>query len=327
MKDVADIYHLVSENQNQSIKLYNVFEAMIFKDIDMTLIKELIPLWIVDAGISPESRLDKISFEKLVRANNNEITHRILYCYDCQTLVATLQDRLDSTRDLVEHFYKHISCDSKFESEDYERGVRHMGQQATVCFTFLNSIFITLGSLFDIITKIAIELEEISEERIDFAQYPKLRSNGKLYGQKHLVNSKLIKDTLFEDLPIIRQAISIRDEIVHNGTWDYRPAIYGGYKAEEYEEWIMMPDFDASGTFVSFKNRKRFYSRGDKMNVEIISFLIDILKLMYKTQSAINSLYLIGNQNKLYDITTFSEEIKNWTLSFIQLSTKDEYKA
>lgn len=323
----SPLYELINEGQNLCISLYDVFESNIFRDIDMTLIKGRIPLWIVDAGISPESGLGKVELERLISFNSNEITHKILYGYDRETLVATLQHRLSALKDLICHFFKYISPNSQYEDKDYERGVRHMGEQATVCFTFLNSIFITLGSMFDILTKIAIELENISKDKIDFSKYPKFKSSCKLYGQKYLVNPKIFGDTIFDEPSIIRQAITIRDEIIHNGSWDYKLAIYGGFKGDDYEEWIMMPDFENSGTFVSYKNRKRFYSKGDKMNVNLIPILIQIVEITNNTISKLNTFYKIEDTPKKYDINSFSKEIKNWIVSFSKFIETNEYKA
>jgi hypothetical protein len=252
-----ELISFMSANDNICVELYQIFESNIFKDIDIQQIKGLIPLWMAQAGISPESSMEKIFFEKLVNANNNEITHKILYSFDCETLVATLQDRISSIDDLLTELYDNISHSANYPTDEYERGVRHMNGAASKCFTFANAIFISLASTLDILTKISIELYHIHFDKIDFKKYPSFISNNKIFGKPYKELSSINSNTISQDSALIRKVISIRDEIIHNGTWDYRPAIYGGWKEEVYDEWIMMPDFNASGAFISSKNRNR----------------------------------------------------------------------
>lgn len=89
----------------------------------------------------------------------------------------------------------------------------------------------------------------------------------------------------------------------------------------------MMPDFENSGTFVSYKNRKRFYSKGDKMNVNLIPILIQIVEITNNTISKLNTFYKIEDTPKKYDINSFSKEIKNWIVSFSKFIETNEYKA
>ena len=77
--------------------------------------------------------------------------------------------------------------------------------------------------------------------------------------------------TIFEDCDVIKMIESLRNEAVHNGSWEDNPKVYvkfGGGKI--IERYMLFPDFE-EGRLVNFKNRKHFFSRGTKVNDVLIT--------------------------------------------------------
>lgn len=82
------------ENLNiLEVELHDVIMKNVFKGIDYYSIVGLVPMWVRNDGHSQEGCLSKEDFETLVQANDNELTHRLLYYYDCEMLMSSFQNR------------------------------------------------------------------------------------------------------------------------------------------------------------------------------------------------------------------------------------------
>jgi hypothetical protein len=72
---------------------------------------------------------------------------------------------------------------------------------------------------------------------------------------------------------------------VHNGPWDRTPKIY--YPLDNNEmplpAFMLMPDMNENGTFITVKNRNKFYSQEKKLNIELISILNDTMEIINNT--------------------------------------------
>lgn len=225
--ELKEIYQIASDIQETCIGTYDIFRNHIFTDIDYYTIEGLVPLWIRDAGNSAESGITKEIFERFVKENNNILTHKFLYYYDCDMLVASLQDRFSIINSLIENFYKKIPLKSAYEMADFDSATMSISPMDADIFAYLNSIFIFLGSSFDMITKIACELNKIAT--IDYSIYPKLKSNNILFGDKNSIDERLKENTIFSHPTIVKKIESIRNRIVHNGSFDFNQIIYTGY--------------------------------------------------------------------------------------------------
>ena len=61
---------------------------------------------------------------------------------------------------------------------------------------------------------------------------------------------------------------NLRNELVHNATWEMNPEIFRDtVDGVIRERFILMPDFTEEGTLVTFKNRKRFFADEKKVNI------------------------------------------------------------
>jgi len=248
-----------------------------------------VPSWVRDAGNSAESDLSKVNFEKFVSENKNDTTHRFLFLYDCDMLVASLQDRFSMIGGLVKEFYKNMKFESSHNLKDFDSATMKISEAYAPLFACLNSIFIYLGSSFDLLTKICYELSCI--EDIDFSSYPRLKSRKILFGTfrfKDPFNEK----TIFDKPDVIKRILSIRNRIVHNGSFDFRQIIYDLKIAKEnYSEiTIFFPDMNGTN-FDGFQNRCNFYSSSNQINLTLPNMLIEVLNLISNTISIANRIY------------------------------------
>lgn len=90
---------------------------------------------------------------------------------------------------------------------------------------------------------------------------------------------------LFAEPAIVRKIETLRSEYVHNGPWDRTPKIY--YPLDNNEmplpAFMLMPDMNENGTFITVTNRNKFYSQEKKLNIELISILNDTMEIINNT--------------------------------------------
>ena len=93
-----------------------------------------------------------------------------------------------------------------------------------------------------------------------------------------------VTGTVFEKCRTTSIIENLRNELIHNATWEMSPKIFittdNGKITERY---IFMPDFTAEGTLVTFKNRKRFFAEGRKVNDELPRLYFDVFQRVYIT--------------------------------------------
>ena len=310
---LKNIYNKLNDIENSILPLYDVFKNNIFAEINLDPISTCVPLWIRDAGNSSECGLSKNDFERLVKNNNNELTHKLLYLYDCDMLVGALQDRFCMISSLIEKFYTRMPMKSSYKMTDFSSATMTMSSMDADLFAYLNSIFIFLGSSFDLITKISTELEQIS--LVDYSKYPKLKSKNILFGNRKYICNELKNDTIYNLSIIIKKIEAIRNRIVHDGSFDFRPAIYIGHINDHSENCIMFPDF-TSGNFTSSSNRVNFYSESNRINIDLPSMMIETLQLIQNTINKIYDIYKKDkSSNEQYSIS-YKKAIIGWYKSY-----------
>ena len=59
------LYQQIADTAESVVPLYDAIEDFFFQDVDYQKIKSIIPLWMMDAGRSPESGFDKGLYEQL----------------------------------------------------------------------------------------------------------------------------------------------------------------------------------------------------------------------------------------------------------------------
>ena len=310
--ELKNTYKLLEDVLNDSIATYDLFRNNIFHDIDYYAIESLVPMWIRDAGNSAESAISKDIFERLVKANDNILTHKFLYYYDCDILLSSLRDRFSIINSLIGKFYEKMPVKSKCEMAEYTSAIMNISSMDVEVFAYLNSIFIFLGSSFDILTKVATELSNIKS--VDYSVYPNLKSKNVLFGNFKYIIPELLIDTIFERTEIIRKVETIRNRIDHNGSFDFNQVIYTGYieNDDTYESCIMFPDFNGSN-FASYKNRGNFHSEATRINIDLPILLVECVELIKNTITKLNEKFDKVRYSNINDIIEYKDDINNWS--------------
>lgn len=109
---------------------------------------------------------------------------------------------------------------------------------------------------------------------------------------------------LFSAPLVVRKIETFRNEFVHNGPWDLRFSVYGtAVNGELADVVIFSPDMNEFGHFVKSSSRNKFYSQGNRINVQLPDMLneastivkntIERLSLLYKqnTTEVVNDAY------------------------------------
>ena len=204
--------------------------------------------------------------------------YKYAYVADCQSLVNTLQELIIGCHSSFVGFDKHL-CTLN-DTPEMGNPYYECGPEVHMVYSFLYSFIIQIYSVFDILTKIAYELEHIKS--CDHS-YAKLASGKILYGDKKDLAID-IAGSVFEKCRTTSIIENLRNELVHNATWEMNPKIFiivdNGQIVGRY---IFLPDFTAEGTLVTFKNRKRFFADGKKVNDELPVLYFDVLQRVYNT--------------------------------------------
>ena len=282
------------------VKLYDVFQDAIFPSRDDFYKNYGIqPQWISRAGLDSDFDMPKddlitcfstplqdkmtalgIKDDRCLQVYKEIDDKKFMYAYtaDCQSLVNTLQELIIGCHSSLVGFYKHLCSlndDLQMEGTSYE-----CGPEAHMVFSFLYNFIIQSYSAFDILTKITYELEHL---RPCDAAYAKLASSGILYGYRNHLKLD-VTGTVFERCRTTAIIENLRDELVHNATWEMNPKIFivtdDGLITSRH---IFFPDLTAEGTLISYKNRKRFFSEGNKVNDELPGLYCDIMQRILTT--------------------------------------------
>ena len=287
--------HIEEVMESDIIRLYDSIDHFLFQDIDYARIISNMPMWVANAGIGPELNCTKDWYEKLRNKETHPIFGRFVYHYDLWGKVAAMQDRLSAVIMFMKQFYDIVPCRAKYNDDEYTSVSRCGGMRETEAHMLLNSIFVAYASVFDILSKIAVEQFEFTE--YDFSRYRKMKSADVIY-KKSLRNiDASLKATgmLFSEPPVIRKIETFRNEFVHNGPWDLRCSIYTTTVNEEPADIIIYsPDMDELGNFISSGSRNKFYSQGNRINLQLPDLINEATAVLRNTINQISNLYQIG---------------------------------
>ena len=310
----VQIYDALMNLNMLEVELHDVITKNVFKDIDYYSIVSLFPLWTRNDGHSQEGCFSKEKFESLLSNNNNKLTHKVLYYHDCEMLMSSFQNKKSVLARLINRVYEILTPHLSRNIKEYDDVAYGVGSQGIDVYTYLNSLIITLASSFDLITKVAYELQEM--QNVDYVLYPNMKSANITYGKRKWLNEYLKVDhTLFakEEAVYIRTIQSLRDEIIHNGSLDFHYALYHGLINGNIEHWIFFPDLNESGTLKNIKARKKFYSDcNNTFNVVLPPLLLDVIGCLEKTiQLLISAFDCPWVENKRESLN-FQSEILGW---------------
>ena len=291
------------------INLYDLFRDKIFSSSDEYYhFLDFLPQGITRAGLDSDFNLPKDIFAKyftesllnlyppefltnpelnivINKLDNNKF--RYAYLKDCQSMISTLQELIWSSQNSFVAFYKYLS--EVPVRYDFKNIYCDISPEGRIVFNMSSNLIIALYSIFDILTKICFELEHLKDCS---TAYPKLASSKKLFGDKKDLKCIDFEGTIFEKTNEVNIISSLRNELIHNATWEMNPKIFISIENKHLiEKFIFMPDFDDDGYLITYKNRKRFFSNGKKLNEELPSLYMTTIELIHNTISKINIIY------------------------------------
>ncbi len=293
LKLLKAISQQIDDTTNAVIPLYDAIENYFFQEINYKTLVDTIPLWMVDAGRSSESGIDKVLYEQLRSKNNDSISNRIIHWADVRGILAAFQDRVMAVKYYLEVIYKYLPTFCLYEDYDYEGSTIGPTDTSEKVHTAINNVFVSLCSSFDLFTKVVYECSEYDLNY--FARYTKLKSrkDNILYSKRNYgFNELKAEGLLYSEPTCVRAACSFRDEFIHNGAWDYRCVIYYPYikGGVPVEPFVLMPDVDEAGNLTTSGSRNKFYARKEKINVFLPKLVKDVMEILNKTVEALINL-------------------------------------
>ena len=287
---------------SELVKLYDVLRDLYFDDVDRYYEElAILPIWVQEAGQNSDCAIDVDLFCELINAEESRKIpnlYKHLYLVDCQFLVGTIQNLLSAMEDAFVRYYMTLA--NMRENDAYKRLTDPNG---TICIisedsrcasALLETYFIKAYSILDILCKICYEIQE---KQSDFSQYKKIKSADVLWGfrKKLLINET--ENTLFEKCDLVSMIESLRNESVHNGTWELNPKIFVRYdEGIVGERFMLFPDM-LQGRLATVKSRKHFFSKGIKVNSVLPCIHAEFKQRLLQTLVTINGQCLYTMKN------------------------------
>lgn len=250
------------------VNLYDTFRDLIFEDTQQYYFeKSMLPVWVQEAGQNSDCCISAECFDKWMSACKVPHLYEHLYLVDCQFLVGTVQNLLCAMEDAFVNYYKtiaeYVEGDKHAYLTDPNGTIMMMSEVSTRAANTIETYFTKAYSILDIMCKICYEIQYVSKE---FTSYKKIKSADVLWGTRKKLNVNGTLNTIFEKCDLIRTIEAIRNEIVHNGTWELNPKIFIRFQDGEVKERFMLfPDI-TQGHLATVKNRRHFFSAGMKVN-------------------------------------------------------------
>ncbi|MEE0517732.1 MAG: hypothetical protein UC708_07610 [Anaerovoracaceae bacterium] len=277
--------------EGECVCLYDTFRNIVFDNQD-EYYREVysLPIWVQDAGQNSDCSISAYTFEQWIRESKVPNLYKHLYLVDCQFLVGTVQNLLCALEDTFIRYYKVIAS---FEDDDRYSGdlidadgtIMLLSETAIRAASMIETYFTKAYSILDIICKICYEIQFIQE---DFDSYKKIKSADILWGARKKLTINNTENTIFEKCELISTIEAIRNEIVHNGTWELNPKIFIRFENEQVQERFMLfPDF-TQGHLATVKSRKHFFSSGIKVNDILYQIHSEFKRRVLTTLALIN---------------------------------------
>ena len=253
------------------IDIYDAFTDKIFPDRDKYYDEmNSCPLLVYRWGLDSDFFSSKDEFNQFIQDENTETYFPHLFLADCHNLMGNLQNRINSTSIQLNNFLAHLEDVTVTPLSEYGY-FWATGECVVNVFAALHDLIITMYASFDLISKIAYQLENMPN---DYNKYHKLKCKNILYGHKNRLKNIDFSDTIFESCEAVNKIESMRHDLIHNGTWEFQPKVhYKAEKGEVVDKWILQPDYNESGRFETVNNRNRFYSKENRINITIIPLI------------------------------------------------------
>lgn len=282
------------ELDTELVSLYDKFRDLFFEDTD-AYYRELssLPIFIQTAGQDPNCDLTAEVFSEWIL--KDEFTsipnfYRHLYLVDCQFLVGAIQNLLIGMDNSFISYYTQIANIGNHESASVSNEVMYEMSPSVSCIsTQLESYFTKAYSILDMLCKIGYEFQ--FPER-DFPSYRKIKSSEILWGARKKLQINNTPHTLFEKCDLITLIESLRNEVVHNGTWGLNPKVFLRFeRGSLIERYMLFPDI-SQGHLSTVKSRKHFFGNGIKVNEVLPKIHIAYQQRLLNSVKLLNALQL-----------------------------------
>ncbi|MBQ8322378.1 MAG: hypothetical protein IJX91_00245 [Clostridia bacterium] len=284
--------NIIFEVDKALVSLYDKFGNIYFPDT-ATYCKQMysIPIFVQDAGQSSDCGISTELFNKMIDNSHTILGDNLfkhLYLVDCQYLIGSIQNHVIEMNDYFIRYYIDLSlCSVGPYDENYEGVFFHVSTSSRVLSSLVETYFIRAYSILDLLIKIVYE---IKNPITTFNKYVKLVSNEKIWGDRKKLVFNDVKDTLFEECELVKVVESLRNEIVHNGTWELNPKIFiVNTNKKIKEKYMLFPDFE-QGRLACVKNRKHFFSKGQKINDIFPKIHLEFMNRLLKTIEVLKAL-------------------------------------
>lgn len=239
-----------------------------------------LPLFYSHAGLDAECAISKDGFVKCLNDPESEINYKFLYYFDVENLVSSLSNLSAESYFLFCNFFEILNENSfMLQSNPINRDIITFsgGRIVIDLFSCINHLFINMASQLDFITKIAYEMEHMPCE---FTNYQKMKSNKILYSDFNKINNLEYEETVFVRTDMINFIVNLRNEVIHNASFERDPKIYQVFKNNEMiEKFILVPDY-TNGLLDRCRNRSRFFSKKIKLNEMLPDLIMDFWNRM-----------------------------------------------
>lgn len=273
------------------VRIHDLIPEKLFGGLDKyhAILPSVTPLF-YQSGLDSESSLSKLDFEKIVSAHSSdEVFNKLLYLFDVRNLVSSIQNSTIEVKYLFGLFYKYLNENSFLlvNKPINETGIQYAaGFIVSNIYATLNSIIINLSSQLDFVTKLAFEIENLQNS---FSTYPKMKSKDVLYGDKKKLTINEMTDSLFESSEYLNLIVTLRNEIIHNSSYDNLPKVYQTFEEGILKEkFILLPDME-NGRLITFKNRRRFFGSEIKFNELLPDLLTEFWNRLHFTLNVIKN--------------------------------------
>ena len=281
------------ELDSELVILYDKLRDLLFKDVDKYYSElAVMPIFVQDAGYDSDCMLDTESFLKLVEEYKDKVPnlYKHLYLVDIQFLIATVQNLLEGMDySFTNYFIQISSIELKNHLTDKKDTMLMLtSQESRYLSSLLESYFTKAYSILDILTKICYEFEYKYDS---FENFKKTKSANILWGDRKRLSIKDETDTVFIRSDTVKLIESLRNEVVHNGSLEQNPKVYISLKDNEIvERFMLLPDY-INGNLLTVKNRKHFFSDGNKVNDILPELHIAYLREIISTIKHLNAKY------------------------------------
>lgn len=280
----------LSDVETVCVELHSAFKQAIMRGVPYDDLIYRLPPFVSIAGHNSEAPISRVIFEKaLVETAAFPELNRFLYLYDCQHLVASIQECAKEIEQLVGEFYFTFNTESFFYPPmKHQDGLRYSSSPVTTKLSaYLSFIFVRMHSLLDYTVKVAIEAEHL---RRDFRKYPRLSSLSAQYGDRKRVSFNGEAGTLFESCEFLITVETLRNHIIHDGLLDDMPKAYerieGGVAVEKF---VLLPDM-TGGRFDRSVNRNLFFGGEDRINLRLPTLVAEFQSRQVETLTRVVSI-------------------------------------